>query len=84
MANQEHLDILKQGMEFWNDWRERNRRVRVNLRGADLRGMDLARADFGASFEPDLDEEGWRKAREVGMINAALRPVPVDLASVLS
>ena len=24
MANQEHLDILKQGVEFWNQWRKQD------------------------------------------------------------
>src|SRR5713101_5093941 len=31
MANQEHLDILKQGVEVWNQWRERNPLTRPDL-----------------------------------------------------
>lgn len=36
MANQEHLDILKQGREAWNKWREKHADIRPDLAGADL------------------------------------------------
>jgi uncharacterized protein YjbI with pentapeptide repeats len=36
MANQEQLDILKQGGEVWNEWREKNLDVDIDLIGADL------------------------------------------------
>lgn len=31
MANPEHLEILKQGMKVWNEWRELNPEVRPDL-----------------------------------------------------
>jgi uncharacterized protein YjbI with pentapeptide repeats len=31
MANQEHLEILKQGLEVWNKWREQNYQLRAEL-----------------------------------------------------
>lgn len=34
MANQEHLDIVKQGVEVWNQWREENPDVRPDLSDA--------------------------------------------------
>jgi TIR domain/Pentapeptide repeats (8 copies) len=46
MANQEQLDILKQGVEVWNQWREEHRDTQPNLRDAGLRGADLRRADL--------------------------------------
>jgi uncharacterized protein YjbI with pentapeptide repeats len=58
MANEEHLKILKQGVEVWNRWREENpgtlpdlrevvlALVKLNLRGADLRNANLFRADL--------------------------------------
>jgi hypothetical protein len=46
MANPEHLAILKQGVEAWNQWREENPKIRPDLRGADLRGTDLRRVDL--------------------------------------
>jgi|GEM_PF-1482060 len=41
MANQEHIDIVKQGTEAWNEWRLRNPDVVPDLSGADLRGINL-------------------------------------------
>jgi hypothetical protein len=41
MANQEHLGILKQGVEAWNQWRKENPYVRPDLREEDLQGRDF-------------------------------------------
>ncbi len=46
MANQEHLDILKQGVEVWNKWRKDNPRIRPDLTLANLFGMRLSGVDF--------------------------------------
>jgi len=51
MANQEHLTIIKQGVNAWNKWRENNPRIQPDFSGADIRGinfkgMNLAGADF--------------------------------------
>jgi hypothetical protein len=44
MANQEHLDILKQGVEAWNAWRMKNPKIEPDLDGADLKGANLTGA----------------------------------------
>src|SRR5437763_2747830 len=49
MANQEHLDLLKQGVEAWNQWLEKHPDVKpdlsdANLGGSNLRGAKLNRA----------------------------------------
>jgi uncharacterized protein YjbI with pentapeptide repeats len=41
MANPEHLKILKQGADAWNQWRTENPRKIPELRGANLSGADL-------------------------------------------
>ncbi len=41
MANQEHLDILKQGVEVWNKWRHEHIHVIPELSGANLWGANL-------------------------------------------
>lgn len=41
MANQEHLAILKQGVQVWNDWRKKNPEIIPDLVGADLIGVNL-------------------------------------------
>jgi uncharacterized protein YjbI with pentapeptide repeats len=47
MANQEHLDVLRQSVKAWNLWMENNREgVQPDLRDADLSGTVLARANF--------------------------------------
>ncbi len=39
MANSKHVEILKQGIEVWNRWREDNPDVRPELRRIDFRGI---------------------------------------------
>jgi Pentapeptide repeats (8 copies) len=46
MANQEHLDILEQGVEIWNQWRQEYPDVQPALSGADLGGARLRDADL--------------------------------------
>ena len=41
MANDEHVAILKKGVEAWNAWRDENLQIRPDLSGADLRGANL-------------------------------------------
>jgi len=42
MAKQEHLKILQQGRDSWNEWREDNKYEEVDLSTADLRGKNLS------------------------------------------
>lgn len=46
MANAKQLEILKQGVEAWNQWRKDHPDARINLRGAQLKGRDLSGANF--------------------------------------
>jgi len=46
MANDEHVAMLKQGVDAWNAWRRENPHIRPDLLGADLSGADLRRADL--------------------------------------
>jgi uncharacterized protein YjbI with pentapeptide repeats len=64
MADQSHLDILQQGVEGWNSWREQNPSIMpdlaemshsganlsgVNLSGANLSGANLSEAKLAAA-----------------------------------
>jgi uncharacterized protein YjbI with pentapeptide repeats len=57
MANPEHLEILKQGVKVWNQWRLENPEIRPDISGANLDKLELIRYDFKyvnfrkASFE---------------------------------
>ncbi|MGB8982939.1 MAG: toll/interleukin-1 receptor domain-containing protein [Anaerolineales bacterium] len=44
MADQQQLEVLKQGAVKWNKWREDNPEIIVDLRRADLTGAHLGRA----------------------------------------
>ncbi|MDQ1591325.1 MAG: hypothetical protein QOG71_1952 [Pyrinomonadaceae bacterium] len=46
MANREHLKILMQGVETWNEWMSRDLEIIPNLRGANLREMNLEGVNF--------------------------------------
>ena len=64
MANEEHVEILKQGAKVWNKWREKNRDVspdlfRANLTKARLSGTDLS----GARMAPPGPSAAGRSSR---------------------
>ena len=66
MADEEHVALLKQGVEVWNRWRKENPAITgVNLLGADLAGMDLRGADLrGADLQgANLKEANFSKAK---------------------
>src|SRR6266571_4907492 len=44
LANQEHLDLLKQGVDIWNQWRKEHQDIKPNLKCANLDGIDLSHA----------------------------------------
>jgi uncharacterized protein YjbI with pentapeptide repeats len=46
MANQEQVDILKQGVNVWNEWRREHPDIRIDLRETDFSGADLSGANF--------------------------------------
>ena len=54
MANQEHLDQLKKGIDTWNEWRNTHRQIEPQLSGANLshanlEGAYLDKVDLGAA-----------------------------------
>jgi uncharacterized protein YjbI with pentapeptide repeats len=46
MANPEHVEILKQGVEIWNKWRRENPDIIPDLKKADLQRIDLNGANL--------------------------------------
>ena len=49
MPDEEHLKILKQGVEQWNKWRLENA-IRPDLSGANLIGADLIGANLSSAY----------------------------------
>jgi hypothetical protein len=66
MANDRHVDILKQGSLVWNDWRILNREARIDLSGVDLTGLVLSGADLRDAMLMRSD------LKEVDLTNAKL------------
>src|ERR1017187_3669978 len=49
MANPEHLEILKQGVEKWNKWRQEQSGIRPDLSKANLNDADLTEANLSGA-----------------------------------
>ena len=58
MANNQQIDLLKQGPQVWNAWRTEQTEVSVDLSGAALRGLDLEGADLSGADLKDTDLRG--------------------------
>ena len=61
MANPEHLEILKRGVEVWNFWRAEHPEIAPALAGANLRAADLREADLSRAWY--LTQQRVNKAR---------------------
>ena len=81
MANEEHLSILKQGVEVWNSWRRDNPEIRADLRGADLSEANLSEANL---FGADLIRANlfWADLSEANLTEADLRGADLTEANL--
>jgi hypothetical protein len=82
MANQEHLNILKQGEEAWNEWRREYPSIepdlsRTNLRGANLSYANLRGADFSGA---DLT---WANLSKADFSGASLNEAKLTLTALM-
>ncbi len=58
MANNQQMDLLKQGTQAWNAWRAEQSEASVDLSGGALRGLDLEGADLSGADLRDADLRG--------------------------
>ncbi len=84
MANPEHREILKQGVEQWNKWREEHPEVRPVLREvllsrADLSGANLYKADLHEANLSGTNLHGT-DLREADLGRSYLRKANLELA----
>ena len=68
MVNAGHIDLVRDGIEHWNDWRRKNSRILPDLAGADLAelnlaGADLAKADLSGARLSGANLSGANLAR---------------------
>lgn len=88
MANQEHLDILKQGVRVWNQWRETQQYLNeidlegTNFHKSELRGVNLSNADLrGADFSgADLT---WANLNKSDFSEADLSEASLTLSALM-
>ncbi len=91
MANEEHLKILKQGVEAWNQWREKNPEIKPDLVKAiltntNLSGANLTNANLWVTnlSEANLTEANLSGADLIGtdLNNANLKNADLDNANL--
>ncbi len=58
MADQEHIDRLRQGVKAWNQWRQKYPDLQPDLRGANLLGVRLIGADLSRTNFTGADLSG--------------------------
>jgi uncharacterized protein YjbI with pentapeptide repeats len=71
MANEKHLEMLREGVAAWNSWRNENPDLRPDLSSVDLSEAILRGVDF---FQADL--------REANLRGADLRDANLGLAAM--
>jgi uncharacterized protein YjbI with pentapeptide repeats len=81
MADQEQLEILKQGVNAWNEWRRNNPGKQPDLNCAQLSGYDLSGADLrGANLvNADLTDA---KLTNANLVNANLTDANLTTANL--
>jgi hypothetical protein len=81
MANPEHLEILKRGVEEWNLWRAAHKNLSLDLNEASLDSASLGGAILSGV---DMVGANFRNAdlREVMLINANLHRANMSYASL--
>src|SRR5689334_9775790 len=81
MANQDHLDVLKQGIAVWNTWRKEHPDIQPDLSDANLAGLHFIfiRANLSGA---DLREANLSGAdlREANLREAHLELAHLELA----
>ena len=80
MANQEHLDILKQDVEAWSRWREEHPDINPDLREADLRYANLTRADLSIT---NLSRADLSDATLIGVCLRYANVIGANLATTM-
>src|SRR5947209_4306126 len=76
MANQEHIDILKKGVDVWNFWRKSHFEVQPDLSGADLSRINLMSSNLRNTILIDAN------LSEANLIEADLRDADLNGADL--
>ena len=84
MANPEHLEILKEGVKNWNEWRGKHPEIAPDLRHAQLISAKLKGVDFAASIFIDKSVPNRVLVCRVDLSGADLSSAKLDEADLTS
>lgn len=79
MANQEHLDILTQGVEKWNQWRKNHTYVQPDLKRSDLKAAGLSGIDLSGTNLSGTDL-AWADLSQANLSEANLSESNLSIA----
>jgi uncharacterized protein YjbI with pentapeptide repeats len=86
MSDPQHMSILNQGVEAWNEWRDQNPSVIPNLKRANLRGYVLDGVNFrGVNLRWTILHKASLRNADLGgtiLANADLREVDLTGANL--
>lgn len=79
MPNQQHFEIIQQGVEEWNQWRSENPEIEPDLADVDLSGLKLSNANLS---DTDLRRSTLKKTdfRGANLVRADLRAANIKKA----
>src|SRR6266566_4027694 len=78
MADQERLDMLKQGVESWNTWRSENPNLQPDLSKADLRATDISTTKF--EEDPNMVGFTWWTTLDAKVTDAEFQAISTKTA----
>jgi|SRR5690349_3494124 len=81
MANQEHIDLLKQGSTVWNAWRIEHPEEQPELDFADLFGIDLSKTNLSEMSFREADFSG-ADLSGIELSNAVLNQINFSKANL--
>jgi uncharacterized protein YjbI with pentapeptide repeats len=76
MADEEHVALLKQGVDVWNMWRDENPSIRPDLSEANLFRANLGRGNFS------MANLGWANFSRANLSGANLSGANLNVANL--
>ena len=81
MANQEHLDKLREGVEAWNQWRQEHPEIQPDLANANSNHANLVGANLSHTYLGGVDFS-FANLQNANLSGSALRGVDFTVANL--
>jgi len=79
MANEEHLQIIRQGVDVWNEWRQKNPELVPDLSGAHPYEANFSGTDLGEAILRGVCAHQCRRKRTAQRQNGDGRQKTTDM-----